>query len=121
MACFKEFKYFSTLDLQSGYYCIKLTPETAEKTAFVIDKGKCKFNLLPFGINLGPSAFPYVLGKVLASCHNFTLNYLDYIIIFSGMWEEHLEHVEEVFKQLKHADLKINRVNANFSNLKFIT
>ena len=60
---FKECKYFSTLDLQSGYYHIKLTTEAAEKMAFVIDKGKWKFHLLPFDINLGPSAFSYVLGK----------------------------------------------------------
>ena len=55
-----------------------------------------------FGINLGP-----VLGKVLASCHNFALNYMDNIVIFSRTWEDHLRHLEEVFKQLKHADLKI--------------
>ena len=98
LAHFKDSKYFSTLDLQSWYYHIKLTPEAAEKTAFVIDKGKWKFHSLPFGINLGPSALSYVLGKVLASWNNFTHNYLDDIIIFSGTWEEHLEHPEEVFK-----------------------
>ena len=74
---------------------------------FIIDESKWKFHSLPFGINLGPSAFCYVLGKVLASSHKFALNYLDDIIIFSRMWEEHLEHLEEVFKQLKHAGLKI--------------
>ena len=63
----------------------------------MIDKGKWKFHSLPFGINLGPSAFSYVLGKVLAPCHKFALNYLDDVIIFSMMWEEHLEHLEEVF------------------------
>ena len=92
LACFKDCKYFSTLDLWSGYYHIELTPVAAEKTAFIIDKGKWKFHFLPFCINLGPSAFSYVLGKVWASCHKFALNYLDNIIIFSRMWEEHLEH-----------------------------
>ena len=113
LAYFKDFKYFSTLDLQSGYYHIKLTLEAVEKTAFIIDRGKWKCHSLPFGINLGTSAFSYVLGKVLASCCNFALNYLDNIIIFSRIWEEHLEHFE-VFKQLKHADLKIK-----FSKCKF--
>ena len=59
----KGCKYFSTLDLQSRHYHIKLTLEAAEKMAFVIDKGKWKFHSFPFGINLGPSAFSYVLGK----------------------------------------------------------
>ena len=52
LACFKGCKYFSTLDLQSGDYHIKLMPEAAEKMAFVIDKGKWKFHLFPFGILL---------------------------------------------------------------------
>ena len=98
LAHFKGSKYFSTLDPWSRYYHIKLTLERAEETAFVIDKGKWRFHSLPFGINIGPSTFSYVLGKVLASCHNFVLNYLDNIIIFSRTWEEHLEHLEKVFK-----------------------
>ena len=68
LACFKDCKYFSTLDvqiilwyhLQSGYYHIKLLLEAAEKAAFMINKGKWKFHSLPFGINLGPSTFSYV-------------------------------------------------------------
>ena len=84
LAHFKDCKYFSTLDLQSGYYHIKLTPEASEKTALVTDKGKWKFHSLPFGINLGPSTFSYVLGEVMVSCHNFALNYLDDIIISPG-------------------------------------
>ena len=77
-----------------------------------------KFHSLPFGINLGPSTFSYVLGKVLVSCHNFALNYLDDITIFSRMWEEHLEHLEEVFKLLKHADLKIKHSKCKFFKSK---
>ena len=53
---FKGCKYFSTLNLRSGYYQIKLTKEASAKTAFVTDKGKWQFHSLPFGINLGPSA-----------------------------------------------------------------
>ena len=59
---FKDCKYFSTLDLRSGYYHIKLTKEALAKMAFVTDKGKWQFHSLPFGINLGPSVFSYVLG-----------------------------------------------------------
>ena len=57
LACFKDCKYFSTLDLCSRYYHIKLTLEAAEKTAFMINKGKWIFHSLPFDISLGPSAF----------------------------------------------------------------
>ena len=71
-----------------------------------------------FGINLGPSTFSYVLGIVLAPCHNFALNYLDDIIVFSRTSEDHLSHLEEVFKQLKHADLKIKCSKCKFFKSK---
>ena len=62
------------------------------------DKGKWIFHSLPFGINIGPSAFSYILGKVLAPCTDFSLHYHDDIVIFSRTWEEHLEHLEAVFQ-----------------------
>ena len=98
---------FSTIDLRSGYYHVRLSKEAAHKTAFVIDKGKWIFHSLPFGINIGLSAFLYVLGKVLWSCQEFNLNYVDDIIIFSRTWQDHLQCLEEVFKRLQTADLKI--------------
>ena len=55
-----------------------------------------------------------MLGKVLAPCLDFTLNYLDDIIIFSRTWEDHIRHLEEVFKQLNHAGLKIKCSKCKF-------
>ena len=94
---FNYCKFFSTIDLRSGYYHIRLTKEAAEKTVFVTDKDKWIFHLLPFGINIRPSAFSNVLGKVLTQCTEFILNYLDDIMIFSKMWQEDLRHLKEVF------------------------
>ena len=51
LARFKWCKYFSTLNLRSGYYHIKLTKESSAKMTFVTDKGKWQFHSLPFGIN----------------------------------------------------------------------
>ena len=98
LACFNGCKFFSTIDLRSGYYHIRLMKKAAEKTAFVTDKGKWIFLSLPFGINIRPSAFSYILSKVLASCTEFALNYLDNIMNFLKTWQEHLQHLEEVSK-----------------------
>ena len=112
-------KYFSTLNLRSGYYHIKLSKEMAEKMAFITDKGKWIFHSLPFSIYIGPSAFSYILGKVLAQCSECTLNYLDDIMVFSKMWESHLRHLEEVFNWLKDMDLKIKCSMCEFFMSKF--
>ena len=107
LAHFNSCKYFSTIDLRSGYYHIKLSKEAAEKIALITNKGKWIFHSLPFGINIGQSAFSYVLGKVLVLCSKHTLNYLNDIMVLSNMWESHLKHLEEVFKWLQDAILKI--------------
>ena len=85
-----------------------------KKTAFITDKGKCIFHSLLFGINIGPSALSYVFGKVLAQCTEFALNYFDDIMIFSELWQEHLGHLEEVFKRLQVADLKTSHSKCEF-------
>ena len=95
-----------------------VTKEALAKTAFVTDKGKWQFHSLPFRINLGPSAFSYVLGTTLKHCQAFALNYLDDIIIFLKNWKEHLEHPQEVFKALQEADLKLKRVSVSSSSQK---
>ena len=108
---FKDCKYFSTLNLRSGYYYIKLTKEASAKMTFVTDKGKWQFHSLLFGINLGLSVFSYVLGTMLRHCQVFALTYLDDItmIIFLKSWKDHLADLKQVFKALQGADLKIKK------------
>ena len=98
LAHFNGCKYFSTIDLRLGYYHIKLSQEAAEKTAFMTDKGKWIFHSQPFSINIGPSAWSYVLGKVLVQYSEYPLNYLDDIMVFSKTGESHFMHLKEVFK-----------------------
>ena len=91
---------------------------SSKKTAFVTDKGKWIFHSLPFGINIGPSTFSYVLGKVTMQCSEHALNYCDDIMVFSEMQESDLRHLEEVFEWLQGVDLKKNAANVNFSRVK---
>ena len=98
LAHFNGCKYFSTIDLRSGYYHIKLSKDVAEKTVFITNRGKWIFYSLPFSINISPSTLSYVLRKVPVQCSEYALNYLSDIMFFSETWENHLRHLEEVFK-----------------------
>ena len=118
LAHFNSCKYFSTTNLRLSYYHIRLSKEAVEKIVFVTDKGKWIFHSLPFGINIALSMFSYVLRKVLAQCSEFALNYLHDIMVFSEMWESHLRHLKEVFKQLQDADLKIKCSKCEFFKSK---
>ena len=55
-------KYFSSLDLCSGYYHISLTEEAKKKTAFVMADGKYQWNVVPFGLAtaVGTFSVPHV-------------------------------------------------------------
>ena len=85
-------KVFSTLDLRSGYYHIGLSKSAKPKTALVISGiGKYQFNRVIFGLAQAPAYFQTLINKVLSRL-NFTMGYLDDIIIFSKT-EEHLNHL----------------------------
>ena len=58
-------KYFSSLDLLSGYYHISLTEEAKKKTAFVTADGKYQWNIVPFGLVTAISMFQYLMSTVL--------------------------------------------------------
>ena len=109
----KGAKFFSTIDLKSGYYHIALGKDSSAKTAFVMPFGKYEFLQVPFGLAQAPAFFQHLMNKVLDNCP-FAMTYLDDIIIYSDTEEEHLAHIEEIFKRLEAADLKMKRSKCDF-------
>ena len=109
----KGAKFFSTIDLRSGYYHIALGKDLRAKTAFVMPFGKYEYLQVPFGLAQAPAFFQHLMNKVLDNCP-FAMTYLDDIIIFSDTEEEHLAHIKEIFKRLKAADLKMKRSKCHF-------
>ena len=107
-------KYFSSLDLHSGYYHISLTEEIKRKTAFITADGKYQWNIVPFGLATAVSTFQYLMSKVLIGLNHFTFTYLDDVLIFSKFWKEHLQHLNTVFNRFKTAGLKIKLSKCQF-------
>ena len=103
----KGAKCFSTIDIRSGYYHIGLTRESRAKSAFVVPMGKWQFKRTPFGLSQAPAYFQLLIDKVLMSCADFAMGYLDDIIIFSKNERDHLHHLEEIFNRLRHFGLKM--------------
>ena len=102
-------RWFSTLDLKSGYWQVPIMERDKEKTAFRTSSGQLyEFNQVPFGLFNAPATFSRLMDRVLSGLHRETcLFYLDDIIVFSSTWEEHLARLRQVFERLRHADLKL--------------
>ena len=109
----KGAKVFSKIDLRSGYHHITLGKSSRAKTAFVTPFGKYEFLMVPFGLAQAPAYFQLLMNKVLEGL-NFTMTYLDDIIIFSDNELEHLEHLEIIFRSLKEAGLKMKHSKCDF-------
>ena len=112
-----EAKWFSTLDLKSGYWQVPITEQDKAKTAFRTSSGQLfEFNQVPFGLCNAPATFSRLMDRVLAGLHWETyLFYLDDIIIFSSTWEEHLARLRQVFERLRHANLKLGADKCTFA------
>ena len=110
-------KWFSTLDLKSGYWQVPIAEQDKEKIAFRTSSGQLfEFNQVPFGLCNAPATFSCLMDRVLAGLHWETcLFYLDDIIVFSSTWEEHLAWLREVFERLRHAKLKLRAAKCTFA------
>ena len=107
-------KWFSTLDLASGYWQMEMHPEDRPKTAFSTQHGLYQFNVMPFGLTNAPSFFERLMESVLSGLqYNICLLYLDDIIVKSATFEDHLLNLEQVFKRLKEANLKLSPKKCN--------
>ena len=103
-------RYFSTLDLQKGYFQVPLREEDRKKTAFTTSSGELwEFNVLPMGVCNGPATFARLMGRVLDGLQWKTcIAYLDDVIVFAPTFDEHQRRLREVLTRLRQADLRLN-------------
>ena len=110
----KGAKYFTTLDLRSGYYHISLSENSKAKMAFITPFGKYQFEVVPSGLVQAPAYFQQLISMVLQDCSELVMAYLDNIIIFSRNEHEHLKHIKIIFQKLIAAGLKLKESKCDF-------
>ena len=108
-------KYFTVLDLKSGYYQIKLSERAAKYCGVVSPEGVFKFHCLPFGLTNGPPFFQMTMENALGDALGiYAYVYIDDIVIFNDSYEEHLAHVQQILNKLRDANLKTNIEKCHF-------
>ena len=109
-------KWFSSMDLASGYWQVAMAGEDKEKAAFATRYGLWEWNVMPFGLCNAPATFQRLMEKVLAGLQWKTaVVYLDDVIVYGRTFEEHLERLEEVFQRLQAAGLKLKPSKCQFA------
>jgi transposase InsO family protein len=101
-------KYFSTLDLLSGYWQVPLDSDAQDKSAFVTRGGLWRWKVLPFGLTSAPACFERLMERVLSGLQWKTLLlYLDDVIVFGSTFSQHQQRLEEVLRRFRAAKLKL--------------
>lgn len=114
---------FSSLDLRSGYYQLRLHPSDVPKTAFRTPLGHYEFLVLPMGLTNAPSVFQKVMNDVFAPLlGKCVLVYLDDVLIYSRSAAAHLADLEAALQLLQQHRLyaKLSKCEFNMPELSFL-
>lgn len=102
-------KYYTSLDLASGYYQIPMAETSKHLTAFVTPDGHYEFNRMPFGLVNAPSAFQRAVNSILGNARfKEAYAYMDDVIIPSKTIEEGLEKLEGILELFRNCGITLN-------------
>lgn len=116
-------RYFTALDLTSGYWQIPIHPDSRKYTAFRTSgssrKHACahyQYKRMPMGLTNACAHFQRVMSYILIpTCGGFVVIYLDDVVIHSATFEEHLQHLRKVFAVILAAGLKLKERKCFFA------
>ncbi|GJZ14636.1 putative reverse transcriptase domain-containing protein [Tanacetum coccineum] len=107
--------YFSKIDLRSGYHQLRVHEDDIPKTAFRTRYGHFEFTVMPFGLTNAPAIFMDLMNRVCKPyLDKFVIVFIDDILIYSKMKEEH-----EVRLKLVLESLRKEKLYAKFSKCEF--
>ena len=114
-------KWFSTLDLKSGYWQVKVDSSSREKTAFTTSEGLYEFKVMPFGLCNAPATFQRLMNRVLCDVNWVEcLVYIDDTVVIGRTFEQHPSNLGTVLSRLRQAGLNHRLTNCDLSH-KIVT
>lgn len=108
-------KFYTNLDMFSGYYQLPMSKDAVEKTSFITPDGQYEFKRMPFGLANGPSVYQRMINHVLGPLRfTIAMVFMDDVLIPSRTVEEGLTNLETILKVFNEANLTLNLKKCNF-------
>jgi len=112
----RDARYFTKLDLRSGYYQVCIAEGDEPKMACVTRYGAYEFSVMPIGLPNARATFCTLMNKVLALfLDRFVVVYHDDIVIYNMPFGEHMGHLREVFRTLREKQLYVKKEKCSFA------
>ena len=99
-------RFFTKIDLRSGYHQIRMHPDSIQKTAFRTRYGHFEFLVLPFGLTNAPATFMHLMHQIFREqLDDFIIIFLDDILVYSKNLQDHVTHVRRTLQILRQHKL----------------
>eukprot|EP00043_Microstomoeca_roanoka_P019474 m.219569 g.219569 ORF g.219569 m.219569 type:complete len:1192 (-) comp17002_c0_seq5:791-4366(-) len=116
-------KYFSRMDLRSGYHQVRVAERDIHKTAFTTRYGNYEWMVLPFGLCNAPATFQRLMNDVLREfIDKCVVVYLDDVLVYSSTWTDHRHDLRSVCQKLQQQKLycKPSKCMFGLTTVKFV-
>lgn len=109
-------KFFSLMDMKSGFNQIKMHEDSIKYTSFVTQDGQYEYLRVPYGLKNGPAVFQRFVHNILRDLiySKLIIVYMDDILVASVDLKSHIEIVGEVIKRLRTFGLELNLKKCTF-------
>jgi hypothetical protein len=109
------FMYATSLDLNMGYYHIKLDPDAQQYCTIITQWGCLSYLRMPMGVSSSADIFQERMTELMRGL-DFVRSYIDDLLIVSkNSFIDHLTKTEEVLRRIRQAGLKINAKKSFFA------
>ena len=108
------FNYATSLDLNMGYYHIRLSPTAADMCTIITEYGKFRYKRLPMGVACSPDIFQAKIYELLGDIDGTKAYIDDILVVKKGTFDEHLTQLDEIFRRCRKANLKMNPLKCRF-------
>jgi hypothetical protein len=102
--------------LRLGYHQVRIKEEYINKTTFRTRYGNYEFVVVPFVLSNAPVVFMCLMNGILINyLDKFVIVFLDDILIYSKLEEEHEHHLRLVLQVLREHQLYANLSKCSFN------